>query len=132
MSPLGPPSPLPLLVGALIRRVTLGVRGLHRPTAHPIALRTRDRQAGGDGEKEDGLPGSAARLEERGGDQEVRAERREERRLLLQVGHLLAASEQQQPRWADGGRRRKFLVLTRLCQGLFTSFSPSLGQTSGS
>lgn len=51
---------------------------------------TRYRYACGDGEKEDGLPGSAARLEERRGDQEVRTERREERRLLLQVGHLAA------------------------------------------
>lgn len=39
----------------------------------------------GDGEEEDGLPSSAARLEERRSDQEVRTKRWKERRLLLQV-----------------------------------------------
>lgn len=73
------------------------MRGVYRPTADLIAPRTWY----SDGEKEDGLPGSAARLEEGRSDQEVRTERREERRLLLQVGHLLAASEPQLiPRWA--------------------------------
>lgn len=38
-----------------------------------------------DGEEEDGLSRSAARLEERRSDQEVRTERWKERRLLLQV-----------------------------------------------
>lgn len=46
-----------------------------------------DRYTRYDGEKEDGLSRSAARLEERRSDQEVRAERRKERRLLLQVAH---------------------------------------------
>uniref|UniRef100_A0AAX7VEK7 Methyl-CpG binding domain protein 2 n=1 Tax=Astatotilapia calliptera TaxID=8154 RepID=A0AAX7VEK7_ASTCA len=45
-----------------------------------------DRYTRYDGEKEDGLSRSAARLEERRSDQEVRAERRKERRLLLQGG----------------------------------------------
>lgn len=49
----------------------------------PTAL--REVGAGGDGEEEGGLSRSAARLEERRSDQEVRAKRWKERRLLLQV-----------------------------------------------
>ncbi|PWA15989.1 hypothetical protein CCH79_00017756, partial [Gambusia affinis] len=51
-----------------------------------------DREPRGDGEEEDGLSGAAARLEEGGSDQEVRAERRKERRLLLQVIHQFGTS----------------------------------------
>lgn len=54
----------------------------HRST-YPFGAISWELIDGGDGEEEDGLSRSAARLEERRSDQEVRAERWKERRLLL-------------------------------------------------